>query len=114
MAADRKRTTAFDFRINDMVSYKGAAVKIMELLHPLKLGYAKAKIRKVTHDDVVDDSVNYSDLAPLGTARPELMFERSKSFESNTPIFYETSGGEIGAGIIVSKIGINLTVHESR
>ena len=77
VAAGKKRTTVFDFRVNDMVSYRGAAVIILKLLHPFKHGYAKARIRRVTHDDIVEDTVNYADLSPVGTARPELMLERN-------------------------------------
>ena len=50
-----------------MVSYRGAAVKILELLHPFKHGYAKACIHRVTHNDIVEDIVNYTDLLPVGT-----------------------------------------------
>ena len=42
-AAKNKCTTEFDIRINDMVSYKGAAVKILDLLHPSKHGYRFSK-----------------------------------------------------------------------
>ena len=72
-AAKNKRTTEFDIRINDMVSYRGAAVKVIELLHPSKHGFSKAIIRTVTHEGDSTDTVNYADLTPLGDARPELM-----------------------------------------
>ena len=95
VAAGKKRTTAFDFRVNDMVSYRGAAVKILELMHPFKHGYAKARIRRVAHDDIVEDTVNYADLSPVGTARPELMLERKFEFDAENLLFFEASDGKI-------------------
>ena len=94
VAAGKKCTTAFNFRVNDMVSYRGAAVKILELLHPFKHGYAKARIRRVTHDDIVDDTVNYADLSPVGTARPELMLERKIDFDAGNMLFFEANDGK--------------------
>ena len=76
-AAKNKRTTQFDIRVNDMVSYRGAAVKVMELLHPSKHGFSKAIIRTVTHEGDSNDTVNYADLTPLEDARPELMVPRA-------------------------------------
>ena len=54
--AKNKRTTDFNIRVNDMVSYRGAAVKILEFLHPSKHGYAKAVVRTVmrSHHSAVD------------------------------------------------------------
>ena len=114
VASERKRTTAFDFHVNDMVSYRGAAVKIMELLHPFKYGHAKAKIRTISHDEASIDIVNYSDLTPIGDARPELMIDRQLSFETGSFIFYETEEGTVLAGTIMNKIGVELTVHSYR
>ena len=44
--------------------------------------YAKARIRRVTHDDIVEDTVNYADLSPVGTARPKLMLKRKIEFDT--------------------------------
>ena len=74
LAADKnKRTTEFDIRVGDMVWYRGAAVKILQLLHPSKHGFAKAMVRTVTHDSDSTDTVNYADLTPLGDIRPKLL-----------------------------------------
>ena len=69
-AAKHKRTTEVDIRVNDMVSYRGAAVKVLELLHSSKHGYAIAVVRTITHESESTDTVNFSDLTPLWDARP--------------------------------------------
>ena len=61
-AANHKRTTEFDIRVKDMVSYREAAVKIMELLHPSKHGFSRAAIHTVTHEGGSTDTVSYADL----------------------------------------------------
>ena len=73
-----------------MVSYRGAAVKILELLHLFKHGFAKAHICRVTHDDnvIVEDTVNHADLSPVGTARPELMLERKIELDAGNMLFF--------------------------
>ena len=91
-AVKSKRTTEFDIRINDMVSYRGAAVTVMDLLHPSKHGFAKVIIRTVTHEGDSTDTVNYADLAPLGDARPELMVPRALDMATGHLAFYETDG----------------------
>ena len=45
-AARNSRTTEFDISVNDMVSYRGAAVKTIELLHSSRHEYAKAVVRR--------------------------------------------------------------------
>ena len=112
-AAKNKRTTEFDIRVNDMVSYRGAAVKIIELLHPSKHGYSKAIIRTVTHEGESTDTVNYADLTPLGDARPELMVPRALVMETGHLAFYEHDD-RIRAGTIIDKEGVQLTVHAHR
>ena len=114
-AAKNKRTTEFDIRVKDMVSYRGAAVKIMELLHPTKRGLSKAIIRTVTHKGDSTDTVNYadSDLTPLGDARPELMVPWVFDMATGNLAFYKTDG-MIRAGTILDKEGVNLTVHANR
>jgi hypothetical protein len=89
-------------------------VKILELLHPFKHGYAKARIRRVTHDDVVEDTVNYADLSPVGTARPELMLERKIDLHTGNMLFFEAQDGKIQAGLLLSKVNSTLTVHMLR
>ena len=112
-AAKNKRTTEFDIRINDMVSYRGAAVKVMDLLHTSKHGFSKANIRTVTHEGGSTDTVNYGDLTPLGDARPELMVPRALDMATGHLAFYEANG-KIRASTIPDKEGANLTVHVNR
>ena len=111
-AAKHKRTTAFEIRVNDMVSYRGAAVRVIELLHSSKHGYAKAVhvVRSVTHDSESTDTVNFSDLTPLGDARPELMVPRALKMQSGRLVFYE-SEGRILSGMIRDVDGVELQVH---
>ena len=112
-AAKHKRTTEFDIRANDMVSYRGAAFKVLELLHSSKHGYAKAAVRTVTHDSESTDTVNFSDLTPLGDARPELMVPRALDMQTGRLVFYE-SEGRILSGMILDVNGVELQVHSTR
>lgn len=111
VASEGKRSTAFDFRTNDMVSYRGNAVKITELLHQSAHGYAKAKIRRTTHDHVTEDTVNYADLDPIGTSRPELMIDRQVHFDVGNLIFFESETGKLKSGTITKKIDLDFMVH---
>ena len=42
----------------------------------------------MTHDDIVEDTVNYADLSSVGTARPELMLERKIEFDAGNMLFF--------------------------
>ena len=90
--AKNKLTTQFDLRIGDMVSYRGAAVKILQLMHPSKHGFSKALVRTVTHDSDSTDTVNFTDLTPLGDVRPELMVPRDIDMSHGRLVFFEVHG----------------------
>ena len=115
-AAKNKRTTSteFDMCINDMVSYRGAAVKVIELLHSSKHGYAKAVVRTVTHDNESIDTVNFSDLTPLAMvdARPELMVRCALGMQKGRLVFLEDEV-RILLEIIIDVDGVELQVHST-
>lgn len=114
VAAEKKRTMQTDLREGDMVSYQGNAVKIIELLHQTLHGYSKARIRRVDHDTVHDDTVNYSDLTPIGDHRPELTIKRPLSMEKGKLAFYAGEDGLVTAGKIESTDGSTLYLHQYR
>ena len=94
-AAKNKRTSEIAIRVNDMVSYRGAAVKVLQLLHPFNRGFAKAMARTVTHGSDTADTVDFADLTPLGDARPELMVPRALNMTANRLAFYEEGGRDV-------------------
>ena len=96
-----------------MVSYRGAAVKVLELMNQSKHGYAKALVRTVTHDSASTDTVNFSDLTPLGDARPELLVPRALDMQTGKLVFYEDAG-RILSGMIMDIDGVELQVHSTR
>ena len=107
--AKNKLTTQFDLRTGDMVSYRGAAVKILQLMHPSKHGYSKALVRTVTHDS---DSTDSADLTPLGDVRPELMVPRDIDMSHGRLVFFEVNG-HIHTGNIMDVDGVELQVHDT-
>ena len=110
-AGKNKRTTEFDLRIGDMASYRaGAAVKIRQLLHPSKHGFAKAVVRTVTHDSDSTDTVNYADLTPLGDIRPELLVPRDIDMGLGRLVFYEDND-RVLSGNIIDIDGVELQVY---
>ena len=104
------RTTEFDLRVGDMTSYRGAAVKILQLLHPSKYGFAKAMVRTVTHDSDSIDTVNYADLTPLGDIRPELLVPRDIDMSVGRLVFFEDDDRGL-SGNIIDVDGVELQVH---
>ena len=115
-AAKNKCTTEFDLQVGDMESYRGAAVKILELVHPSKHGFAKAIVRTVAHDHDPTDTANYADLTlaslQLGDVRPELLVPRDIEMNIGRLSFYEHKG-TCRAATIIDKDGVHLTVHEN-
>ena len=115
VASERKRTQAQDHRVNGMVSYDGKAVKIIELMHHTKHGYSKAKVRSVTHDEAKADIVNFVDLSPMGSVRPELMNPSNLDFSIGKFTFFAVEGNNtVVSGIITKRIGPDLMVHVHR
>ena len=110
--AKNKLTTQFDLRVGDMVSYRGAAVKILALMHPSKHGYSKAEVRTVTHDSDTTDTVNFADLTPLGDVRPELMVPRDIDMSPGRLVFFEVNS-RIHSGNIIDVDGVELQVHDT-
>ena len=110
--AKHKLTTQFDLRVGDTVSYRGAAVKILQLMHPSKHGFSKALVRTVTHDSDSTDTVNFADLTPLGDVRPELMVPRDIDMTPVRLIFFEVEG-RIRSGNIIDVDGVELQVHDT-
>ena len=92
-----------------MASYRGAAVKILQLLHQSKHGFAKAVVRTVTHDSDSTDTVNYADLTPLGDIRPELLVPRDIDMGL---VFYEDNN-RVLSGNIIDVDGVEPQVHAS-
>ena len=88
-------------------------VKVLELLHSSKHGYAKAVVRTVTHDSESTDTVDVSDLTPLGDARPELMVPRALDMQTGRLAFYEHEG-RVLSGMIMDIDGVELQVHSTR
>ena len=111
VAASKKRSTESDFQVNDVVSYNGKAVKITELHHRSAHGWAKATVRSVSHDSVNSDTVNYSDLLPIGTARPELMSIEPIDFADGNLAFFSDEKDKVSAGVVVTSAGPMLTIH---
>ena len=70
-----QRRTAFEHRVNDIVSYEGEVATVIELLQPTVTGPTKALIRLTNHEGSNDKKVLYSDLLPVGIQYPELMID---------------------------------------
>ena len=104
-----KRHTAFEHRVNDIVSYEGEIATVIELLQPTVTGPTKALIRLTNHEGSNDKKVLYSDLLPVGIQYPELMIDIPKCeiAENQFCFFYEPEQNKgqtlnIFAGIIVT------------
>ena len=65
----------------------------------------------MTHDDIVEDTVNYDDLSPVGTARSEVMLERKIEFDTGNMLVFKANDGKIQAGLLLSKVNTTFTVH---
>ena len=104
-----QRRTAFEHRVNDIVSYEGEVATVIELLQPTVTGPTKALIRLTNHEGSNDKKVLYSDLLPVGIQYPELMIDipECEIADNKFCFFYEpelTKGQTLNifAGFIVS------------
>ena len=86
-------------------------MKILQLLHPSKHGFAKAmvRMRTVTHDSDSTDTVNYADLTPLGDIRPELLVPRDINMSTGRLVFY-ADNDRVLSGNIFDLDGVELQV----
>ena len=104
-----QRHTAFEHRVNDIVSYNGEIATVIELLQPTVTGPTKALIRLTTHEGSNDKKVLYSDLLPIGIQYPELMIDilECEIAKNKFCFFYEPAPNEsttlnIFAGLILA------------
>jgi len=86
-----KCSTLFDFKVDDIVSYQGRAVTIVELIDPCSSGFMNARIRKVDHDGAQEKQVKYADLLPLGTLFPEKMLPATVPVQVDQFYFFDAS-----------------------
>ena len=77
ISQSKKCSTLFDFKVNDIVSYQGRAVTIIDMLDPCASGFMTALIRRTDHDGSKEKQVKYADLLPVGTLFPEKMLPAS-------------------------------------
>jgi hypothetical protein len=85
----KKCSTMFDFKVDDLVSYQGRAVTIVDLIDPCASGFMNAVIRRVDHDGAFEKQVKYEDLLPIGTLFPEKMLPASVPVHVGQFYFFE-------------------------
>ena len=62
--------------------------------------------------DTINFSVNFSDLTPLGDARPELTVTRALDMQKGRLVFF-ADDGRILSGTIIDVAGVELQVHST-
>jgi len=87
-AQSKKQSTIYDFQIDDIVSYQGQAVTVVDLLNSTATGFMSAVIRRVDHDGAIEKQVCYSDLLPIGTLFPEKMLPSAIQIHVNQFYFF--------------------------
>ena len=101
ISQSKKRSTLFDFKVNDIASYQGHAVTILDLIDPTASGFMNALIRRVDHDGTTEKQVKYADLLPVGTLFPEKMLPTSVPVHVDQFYFFDAPAND---GSISSEI----------
>ncbi len=78
----------FQIIIDDIVSYQGHAVTVVDLLNSTASGFMSAVTRRVDHDGATEKQVCYSDLLPIGTLFPEKMLPTAIPIHVNKFYFF--------------------------
>jgi len=105
---NHKCSTLFDFKVDDMVSYQGRAVTIVDLIDPCSSGFMNARIRRVDHDGAQEKQVKYADLLPLGTLFPEKMLPATVPVQVDQFYFFDASSPD---GSVSSKVRAGKLLH---
>ena len=92
--------------MNDIASYQGHAVTILDLIDPTASGFMNALIRRVDHDGTTEKQVKYADLLPVGTLFPEKMLPTSVPVHVDQFYFFDApaTDGSISSVIKAGKL----------
>jgi len=109
------RSTTFDLRPGDDVSYDGTRYHLLDLVSPTPTDPTKARIRSTTHTGDTTLLVKYTDLRPLATPRPVHMHTSSSSLLINDFVFFSLPDSSVvQGGIVVATQQGSVTVYECR